>query len=144
MDTAALQTITAGWKEQTHLVLDLQALSLQDVQQLICATYEVLTAHCEGALVPKEICKIILEMEDFLYFAALMEEKECGKGYYCWEEIRYVVNALKDGFFAGKYPYAFPKLLVSDVMDTTYLFDLKKDQFAGYVLAVRREKTSEN
>lgn len=143
MNHANLKTITKGWADATHRVLCLEKLPLPPLQNLLKETYRVLATFCKEECIPKEIAQIILEMEEFLYFAALMEEKEMGNGYYHWQEIRFIVNGLKKGFFDGGYEYAFPKLKITDVLDNDYLMDFETNRLEGYIAAVQQAKAEE-
>ena len=133
----SLKQLIQDWDKQTDKVFDLEKLDLSEMQTIIKDTYKVLYELCKEELVPKETVKLFLVMDDFLYFASVMEENELGKGYYCWEEIKYIVDSLKEGFFKSEYPKAYPVMLVTDIADNGYLFDLEKDKIEGYVLAVR-------
>jgi hypothetical protein len=73
------------------------------MQTLLKETYLILTTYHKDSLIPKEISKLFLEIEDFLYFSSLMEEKENGLGFYHWQELFHLVKALEKGFFEGKY-----------------------------------------
>lgn len=144
METTALKHLTKQWDDIICGVLHLQELSLSKTQRLLKDTYRALTAFHKEELVPKEISKILLRMEEFLYFASLMEEKEKGKSFYHWEELNYVVNALKKGFFDAEYACDYPKLIVTDVLDNEFLIDLEKDRMECLVTLVQKVKCEEN
>ncbi len=132
-----LKQLTMNWDKQTDKVFGLEKLDLSEMQAIIKDTYKTLHELCKEERVPKEAVKLFLHMDDFLYFAELMEEKEVGKSYYCWEEFKYIADALKEGFFKGEYPEAYPVMLITDIVDNSYLFDLEKDKIEDYIIAVR-------
>ncbi len=132
------------WDEKTSSVLGLEALSLPELWLLVKDTYRVLTAVHKDECVPKEIVGLFLSMEEFLYFASLMEEKETGLGFYHWQELKLIVDALKAGFFKGHYDYAYPQLKVTDPLDNDFLVDFDQNQMEHYVAAVQTVKAEEN
>ncbi len=136
-----LNLIAEKWEKQVYAVLDLKKISNKTIQELLKDTYEVLTEFCKKDLVPKEIGKILLNMRDFSYFASIMEENECGAGFYNWEEIHYIVKALEEGFFESKYSYKFPVLFVKDSVDNDFLFDLENDPIEKYFVAIQQARS---
>ena len=124
MEYKALEQIANEWQQMTSTVMDLQDISLSEIQGLLKDTYQALTAFHNDVLIPKEVCKILLEMEDFLYFASLMEEKEVGESFYHWREIFVISTALKTGFLEGKYECEFPHLQVCDDKENVHIIDV--------------------
>ena len=66
-------------------------------------------------------------MEDFLYFAFIMEEKEVKCDYYCFQKVHSIVKALESGFLCGDYGCDFPKLQIAGDNNTHCIFDLETD-----------------
>lgn len=143
MSNTNLAMIAKAWDVQTHIVLDCKELSLKAMFELIKDTYHALTVYHKDELIPKEISKILLNMGDFAYFTALMEDNEMGKGYYHWEEFQYIVTALKEGFLKSKFEAESPQFVVTDCLDSQYLIDFEKDSLEQYILAVQNDKCSE-
>ena len=143
MQRDALVKLANDWDEQTHTVLELKPLSLDTLHALLKETYRALSACCQDDLVPKEISHILLGIDEFLFFTAMMEDKERGLGFYHWEELHVIFDALKKGFFAGKYDHVFPALQVADVEDNTFLIDFEKNHFADFVVMFQQVKAQE-
>jgi len=133
-----IDLIANEWSQMSHDILDLKKLSLNRINTLLKETYRILSIYTTDELIPRDICKLIFYMEEFLYFSELMEEKEKGKGYYYFEEFRYLIDTLRDGFFKKEYSNSYPKLIVSDIMDNSYLLDFEEGNFESYVAAVRQ------
>ena len=87
MSNSEIASIVKEWKDMTKVVMSLDELPLPKIQQLLKDTYRILTDFLKSELVPKQISELFLEMEDFLYFCSLMEEKEKSVGFYHWQEI---------------------------------------------------------
>ena len=122
-----LKQLAYQWPEMTHTVLCLKEIPFESLQNLLKETYEALVVFHQDELVPKEISEIFLEMEDFLYFASLMEEKQVGSGYYCYRKVYTIVKTLEAGFLAGNFGCDFPKLRILNDNDTSFLIDFTTD-----------------
>ena len=127
MGYAELARIAREWDEATHAVLDLKQFSLTEMQVLLKETYIALTVFHKEEFIPKGISKILLNMDAFLYFASLMENKEVPVDFYHYQKISMVVSALKLGFFSGKYECVFPKLQILDLSGKAIVVDLEND-----------------
>ena len=143
MTIKTINSVIGKWEEMTHTVFELKNFSLEDMQTLLKETYLILTTYHKDSLIPKEISKLFLEIEDFLYFSSLMEEKENGLGFYHWQELFHLVKALEKGFFEGKYSCDYPKLIITDVLDNDLLIDLESDHLESYIIAFNELKNRE-
>lgn len=143
MTIKTINSVIGKWEEMTHTVFELKNFSLEDMQTLLKETYLILTTYHKDSLIPKEISKLFLEIEGFLYFSSLMEEKENGFGFYHWQEIFHLIKALEKGFFEGKYSCDYPKLIITDVLDNDLLIDLESDHLESYIIAFNELKNRE-
>ena len=143
MSNTNLAILAEEWDNQIRIVLDCKELSLKSMFKLIKDTYKAFTLYHKDELIPKEISKILLNMGEFTYFSALMEDNEMGKGYYHWEEFQYIVTALKEGFLRSKFEAEFPQLVVTDCLDSQYLIDFENDSLEQYIIAVQSERGRE-
>ena len=121
--------LTKAWEGMTHTVLDLKKFSLLDMQNLLKDTYKTLITFHKDELVPKEISKLLLEMDNFLYFTSLMENKEVGIDFYNYQYICSIVAALKKGFFESDYSCDYPNLKIKNTNEDEYLIDFETDIF---------------
>lgn len=125
MGHTELERIARQWDELTHTVLECKEISFGEMKDLLRDTYVVLTAFHKDRFVPKEISKILLNMDSFLYFASLMEGQEVAVDFYRYQMLSAVVSALKAGFFAAKYECAYPKLQIYDAERISHIIDLE-------------------
>ena len=130
MECKELTRITDGWLAMTDTVLSLQEIAPAELQSLLRDTYLALRAYHTETVIPKEVSRLLLEMQDFLYFASLMEEKEVGVGFYRVQLLSALIDALKRGFFAADYGCAYPALTVSGLTDTPFTVRFDGDIFA--------------
>lgn len=112
MNINTIDSTTSRWDNMTYQALNLQEISLSDIQILLKDTYHILTEVHKDELVPKSICKLLLTMDEFLYFSSMMEANEKGVDFYHYQYISNIVSALKTGFFKGEYEEPFPKLKI--------------------------------
>lgn len=143
MKDNTLTALADGWEELAYTVLSLEELPLPQLQALLKETYRVLTVYCTGEHLPKELCRVLLGIEEYLCLASLMEDKEMGSDYYHSLEIQWIFDAFKEGLFTGHYPQAYPSLLVTDPLGYTYLFDLEKDAVENYFACVQAAKSEQ-
>ena len=125
MDEKVLIQLTTQWSRMTGLVLELRKIPSAELQRLLKETYRVLRFYCEDNLVPKEISKILLEMDEFLYFASLFEKKEVEIDFYFYQVMHMIVETLKEGIFKGKYEYEYPMLKMSDSSNNSLVLDFE-------------------
>lgn len=130
MKYTELEQLTSAWETMTSTVLGLKKLSLPEMQVLLSETYQALRKYYQDKLVPKEISKVLLGMDDFLYFASLMEEKEVGIDFYNYQYISSIVVALKKGFFEADYGCDFPELKTIDKNNNECSINFETDIFS--------------
>lgn len=130
MNYTEIVQLTKTWETMTHTVLDLKKFSLLEMQTLLKDTYKTLILFHKDELVPKEISKLLLEMDNFLYFTSLMENKEVGIDFYNYQYIFSIVAALKKGFFKADYTCDFPELKLDNSDNIEILINFETDIFS--------------
>ena len=116
---------TADWIQMTHQVLDLKRIPSIEIQDLFRRTYEVLNHYHKEDMIPKELSEMLLEMDGFLYFAALITDKEFDDNPYLYQAVHSIAEALKAGFFEGQYEKEYPLLKVFDPKENPCVVDLE-------------------
>lgn len=97
------------WEELTSSVLSVEPIALSDIQQAIKESYMMLKEYCNKENVPKEICRLLLCADEFLYFASMIEKNECDLDFYHYRGIHDIVTVMKNGFFKGHFEYNYPE-----------------------------------
>ncbi len=120
------------WNNMIYTVLNLKEFSLSDIQCLLKQTYGILNEYHKRSFIPKKVAEIILTMDEFLYFASLMEEKEKTVDFYHFQGISSIVRALKEGFFGGRYQPAYPRLQIIGFSDERHILDLENDRLEDF------------
>ena len=129
MKQETITQITAEWIQMTHQALDLKRIPSLEIRDLFKKTYEVLYAYHKEEIIPKELSKMLLEMDAFLYFAALITDKEFDDNPYLYQAVHSLAEALKLGFFEGRYETEYPLLQALDAKENPCVINLEN----GYV-----------
>ena len=124
-----IKRITEEWVGMTHTVLGLKRIPSIEIRDLFRKSYEVLNCYNKESRVPKELAEMLLEMDGFLYFAALITDKEFEDDPYLYQAIHSVAESLKNGFFDGNYECEYPFLKVTNAEARICILDLEK----GYI-----------
>ena len=121
----SITAITEEWIKLTYRVLDLHRIPSSEIRDALKRTYQVLYCYHKEDAVPKAVCKMIIEMDEFLYFASMINENELDDDPCFYQAIHSIGEALRAGFFDGKYKSAYPVLRVLDENDCEQEIDLE-------------------
>ncbi len=132
MERTELMNLSKEWNELTLKALDLKEIRAEELQDVLKRTYAAFTEFHKSDLVPRELCRIFDEIENFIYFAFLMEDKEVGDDFYCFQKTSCILDAMKQGFFKGKYDCEFPKIKYLNHNCDELIFDFEDDQLKDW------------
>jgi hypothetical protein len=76
MEQFSITATTKGWFDLTHEVLELKKIPSEQLQDLLKDTYKILYFYHRQDCAPKMVSKLLLEMDEFLYFVSLLEDNE--------------------------------------------------------------------
>ena len=125
--------VTMEWLEMTHKVLELKRIPPAEVQDVFKRTYEVLCYYSKDELIPKSVSKLLLEMDDFLYFASMITDNEFDDDPYLYQAICTVAESLKDGFFKSEYECEYPLLKLTNISEKSLVFDFENGRIEDLV-----------
>ena len=125
MSPSVLELLAQQWDHMASRALEMQEISLEQIRQMLCYTYEALTAYHKDALVPKEILLMLQNMDEFLQYASPEGDDEGIMTFEQFQVIYCVAETLKKGFFRGEYPCTFPVLEFSDLLGNCLELDLE-------------------
>ena len=130
MDSFTIRCAVGEWQRLTTKVMDKKVIKTAEWRGAIDETYRILTAFCGVAFVPKEIAELIVSMDEFLWFATLIEgnEEYPSFGMDTYRQIHAAVFSLKSGFFDGEYPCPYPLLQVTDNDRRTEIWNREKEE----------------
>ena len=128
MDKEFIKKVINKWDYFTCLVLDLKEFSSLEMHSLLQETYYILKFYSSQELVPKEISKLLLMADEFLYFASMEEKIEKPFNFYNFQAISCLVEAFKNGFFTHEFKYQ-----VKDNDESTLIIEVQKGGIAEYL-----------
>ena len=99
MELKTTKELAYQWWKAAQMVLDMKEIAQGDMEALLAETRANLAQYQKESLVPKEVVRLFLEMEEFLCLASIMEDTEFESGFYHFQEISGQVQALKESFF---------------------------------------------
>ena len=133
MEIKQIIETTNKWENLIQAVLSLKPLDSFEFVSLLADTYKTIKSFDNKKEVPKEVCKLLITMDEWLYFASLMEEKEVGTDFYNYQATFCIVSAIKNGFFTGDYKYCFATAKTEEI----YTINISKEEIAAYLQSVK-------
>ena len=118
-----------SWEYLTYAVLDLEKISLPNLQTVLKESYFILSHIHKDTHVPKSVCKMLLAMDDFLYFASTIEKNENKLNFYHYQFVSDIVSAMKKEFFDGGCKESYPKLKIRDLNKDEFVVDFDENIF---------------
>lgn len=99
MEYTELKNIADEWNELTYTVLDLDEIPYETIHDLLFRSEEAIQEFLDVDLIPKSVALIFLRMDEFLYFASLMEKNETEENFYFYTQTFDAVKLMKNRFF---------------------------------------------
>ena len=121
------------WENLIQAVLSLKPLDVSEFASLLADTYKIIKSLDNKKEVPKDVCKLLITMDEWLYFASLMEEKEVGTDFYNYQASYSIISAIKAGFFDGDYKHCF----ATTKTDEIYTVNMNEKEIAAYLQSVK-------
>ena len=91
MDVQKIKRLTEEWEDVTDKVIRFIDPGCDRIRGLFRETFDLFDRHRESDFVPKELCKLLLEMHDFRWWSSDLEETPMHNYY---REITSIVYAL--------------------------------------------------
>ena len=108
--------------------LSLEVIQLTEMQRLLRETYEVLQFYNKFGFVPKEVLKLLFEMDHYIYFSTIMRDEITNDSFPYYQAVDLVVKAIEAAFFQEEQEYKYPELKVYNLLtEETRIFNLEKD-----------------
>lgn len=92
------------WHQLVEKAKHTEYISYDDLFEVFKATYTVFSSLSEMELVPRKACQILMLMDEFTYYASMMDENYFGD---ICPGLYYLNYALKREFFRGDYQSEF-------------------------------------
>ena len=92
--------------ELTSSLLDLKKQELSEIAEVLADTAAVTKEYAEGEFIPKELCKLLMSIDDYLCFATFIEDGQL-LDFYCYQAVSNIASAIKKGLFEGDFECIF-------------------------------------
>lgn len=100
MNFQEIRALTRDWDSSLSDVMNLKDVDNENLKDLFKSTYRTLRKYYRDELVPKEICELLLQMEEWLEFICMIDESPYSALY---QQFHILVSKLKEGFFKGEF-----------------------------------------
>ena len=127
MDIHTIKKTAGLWEQYTWDTLDLCEVSYEEMEELLLKTYEIMFSYRFERVVAKEVCRMLLNIEDFIYFLSVMEanEKSAMGNTRMYQLLFTIIKDMEKGFLSGDFACAYPVLKIN-LNDN--IIDLKMDE----------------
>ena len=115
MEKEKIISVANMWNKKTYDILDLREIPIHELEELLRNTYEVLYEYQAEKNIPKEICQVLLNEDEFMSFLAIVgsNQEELQETARLYQPLYCIIDTMKQKFFNEGYKEAFPKLQVN-------------------------------
>lgn len=119
METENILSVANMWNNMTYNILDLREIPIPELEDALGNTYEVLYEYQAEKSIPKEICQLLLNQDEFMSFLAIVgsNQDELKATARLYQPLYCIIDTMKQSFFNEGFEDPFPKLYV-DFNDT--------------------------
>ena len=103
------------WNKMTYNILDLREIPIPELEEALGNTYEVIYEYQAEKSIPKEICQLLLNQDEFMSFLAIMgsNQEELKETARLYQPLYCIIDTMKQSFFNESFEDPFPKLYVN-------------------------------
>lgn len=103
------------WNKMTYNILDLREIPIPELEDALGNTYEVLYEYQAEKNIPKEICQVLLNEDEFMSFLTIVgsNQEELQETARLYQPLYCIIDTMKQKFFNEGYKEAFPMLQVN-------------------------------
>ena len=95
-----------GFAALTASLLDQKEQKISDIAPLLADAVKAAVAYKDEELFPKELCRLLLGIDDYLCFASFIEQGEL-LDFCCYQAISNIASVIKNGLFKGDFENIF-------------------------------------
>lgn len=121
MEKENIISVANMWNKMTYNILDLREIPIPELEEALGNTYEVLYEYQAEKNIPKEICQVLLNEDEFMSFLAIVgsNQEELKETARLYQPLYCIIDTMKQSFFSESFEAPFPKLYVS--FNSTFL-----------------------
>ena len=119
MEKENIISVANMWNKMTYNILDLREIPIPELEDALGNTYEVLYEYQAEKNIPKEICQVLLNEDEFMSFLAIVgsNQEELKETARLYQPLYCIIDTMKQSFFNEGFEDPFPELCV-DFNDT--------------------------
>ncbi len=99
MEYKEITDLTIKWDSMVFEIMDLKPVDVEQLKTLFETTHELLKKYIKDRLVPKEMCELLLQIQEWLEFTSIVQDSQ-----YCeyYGPLSEIVRYLLKGFVKGE------------------------------------------
>lgn len=115
MEKENIIAVANMWNKMTYNILDLREIPIPELEEALGNTYEVLYEYQAEKNIPKEICQVLLNEDEFMSFLTIIgaNQEELKKTASLYQPLYCIIDTMKQSFFNEGFEDPFPKLSVN-------------------------------
>ena len=115
MEKENIISVANMWNKMTYNILDLREIPIPELEDALGNTYEVLYEYQAEKNIPKEICQVLLNEDEFMSFLAIVgsNQEELKETARLYQPLYCIIDTMKQSFFNESFEDPFPKLSVN-------------------------------
>ena len=115
MEKENILSVANMWNKMTYNILDLREIPIPELEDALGNTYEVLYEYQAEKNIPKEICQVLLNEDEFMSFLAIMgsNQEELKETARLYQPLYCIIDTMKQSFFSESFEDPFPMLYVN-------------------------------
>lgn len=115
MEKENIISVANMWNKMTYNILDLREIPIPELEDALGNTYEVLFEYQAEKSIPKEICQLLLNQDEFMSFLAIVgsNQEELKETARLYQPLYCIIDTMKQSFFNEGFEDPFPKLYVN-------------------------------
>lgn len=115
MEKENIISVANMWNKMTYNILDLREIPIPELEDALGNTYEVLYEYQAEKNIPKEICQVLLNEDEFMSFLAIVgsNQEELKETARLYQPLYCMIDTMKQKFFSNGFEEAFPMFQVN-------------------------------
>ena len=127
MNKEMIMNLTEKWENATRDVLTKRTIVISDMQSLIRDTYKTYYEYHDKEMMPKEMGKLSMSMNQFLDFLVRIFLQDVYDDNVYHDTFCFIAEAIEYGFYKGKYKYNYPMLKVDNCNGGENIVNVEED-----------------
>lgn len=127
MRIETIVSVANMWNEKTYDILNLKEIPISEMEELLWNTYRVLYEYQTEKNIPKELCQMLLNEDEFISFLTILggNQNEIANTARMYQALYCIIDTMKQKFFSNGFEESFPVLGVN-FNGEAFILNMKK------------------